>query len=235
MNKLQHDKFLFCGVIFSAIFAANATAAIDFESVPGVGVPTEGLIISDQYLDSAGVTFALESGGNPRIAKVGSPRTAFEGFGGADDLPAPNQGIGNYFLTDNGTLSGLFSPALIVQYATPTAAASGVLLDIDFGETWTIQAKDSNNNVIETISITAGDPSTGDGLATPWSFDHALADISLIRFEGTRTQSGAFGLGFDNFSPTSPIPEPQTFVMFFAGLGVVLMAVRRKARRSSKQ
>lgn len=227
MKRFQHWKRLIGGGIFIATFGANA-ATIDFESVPGIGTPTEGLLISNQYLASAGVSFALEGGGSPRMAKVGAPRTAFEGFGGASDTPAPGQGIGDFFLTDNGTLSGLISPALLVQYATPTAAASGVLLDIDFDETWTIQARDGTNSIVETIIINAGDPGTGEGLATVWSFNHTLADISSIRFKGTRTAGGAFGLGFDNFSPSAPVPEPQTFVMLAAGLGALTMFKRRK-------
>lgn len=235
MNKFQHWKLLIGSGIFLTTIGANA-ATIDFESVPGVGTPTEGLIINNQYLASAGVSFALEGGGSPRISKVGSPRTAFQGFGLADDQPAPGQGVGTFFLTDDGAFSGsLFSPALLVQYASPTAAASGVLLDIDFGEAWTIQARDSSSNIVETITINAGDLGTGEGLATLWSFNHASADISSIRFKGTRTLAGGFGLGFDNFSPTSPVPEPQTFGMFLAGLGILSMAMQRKIRQSTNQ
>jgi len=226
MKKVRHLRLLAGSAIFVTTIGVNA-ATIDFESVPGVGTPTEGVLISNQYLASAGISFALEGGGNPRIAKVGSPRTAFEGFGGADDMPAPNQGIGTFFLTDNGTLGGLSSPALLIVYATPTAAASGVLLDIDFDETWTIQARDSADNIIDVITITAGDFNTGDGLATVWSFNRTSSDINSIRFKGTRTATGAFGLGFDNFSPTqpAPIPLPGALWAFASGLKG-LMSIR---------
>jgi hypothetical protein len=57
---------------------ASATAAlsscIDFETVPG-NVRKEGLLISNQYKSTYGVTFSLETGGSPRLAAVGSPVT----------------------------------------------------------------------------------------------------------------------------------------------------------------
>lgn len=209
--------------------SAAQAAVIDFESIPGIGTPTEGLVISNQFEATEGVTFSLEGGGNPRIAKVGNPMTAFEGPGGAGDTPVPNQGIGTFFLTDNGTISGLVAPPLIVSYTTPTNAASGVILDIDFDENFLIQARDGSGTILESISIIAGDPGTGDGVATLWSFSRPLADITSIRFAGTRTLSGGFGLGFDNFDARiAPVPEPETYAFMLVGLGLVGWAAWRR-------
>lgn len=177
---------------------------IDFETVPGETL-FEGLAISDQFQSSHGIVFSLENGNNPVLAEVGSPATAFSGcpFFGCPDTPAPNQNIGSFFLTDDGDLSGLESEALIVTYDPPTAVASGVILDIDFDETFTIEARDENKNVIETVTIEAGDPNTGDGIATPWILFRSDADVYSIRFAGMRNDAGAFGLGFDNFGARS--------------------------------
>ena len=117
------------------------------------------------------------------LAKVGAPVSAFSSSFGSD-TPAPNQGIGSFFLTDDGDLSGLFSPALLARYNPPTAAASGVILDIDFGETFTIEALDADGGVIESLVIAAGDPGTGDGISTQWSFSRPHADVYTIRFKG---------------------------------------------------
>jgi hypothetical protein len=200
----------------------TSAAIVDFESIPGVGAPTEGLVISNQFFATAGITFALEGGGNPVIAQMGPPTTAFEGFGGAGDTPAPGQGIGSFFLTDDGILSGLTSPPLIVNYIVPTATASGVILDIDFDETFSIDARDSSGAVLQTITIQAGDPVTGNGMATPWSFNRSSADVWSIRFAGSRTAAGAFGLGFDNFDAgtAAPVPEPSTLLLLGAGAAV---------------
>lgn len=82
-------------------------------------------------------------------------------------------------------------------------SASGVVLDIDGGETFTIEARDASGQVLQQIVITAGDEGTGDGMATPWSFSRASADVASVRFEGVRP-SGRFGLGFDNFTTCAP-------------------------------
>ena len=212
----------FASLSLLTISVSTQAAIIDFESIPSFGVPTEGLVISNQFEASDGITFSLEGGGNPRIAQVGSPATAFLGPGNAGDTPAPNQGVGNFFLTDDGLLSGLTSPALIVSYSTPTSAASGVILDIDFDESFVIQARDGLGNILQSINIVSGDPGTGDGIATFWSFERSLADIASIRFAGTRTAAGVFGLGFDNFSARSvaPVPVPSAIILFSSALAL---------------
>jgi len=211
-----------------AMSIQTQAAIIDFESIPGVGVPIEGLIISDQFEASDGISFALEGGGNPRIAQLGSPTTAFKGHGGVGDTPAPGQGTGSFFLTDDGSLSGLTSPPLLINYSTPTSAASGFILDIDFDESFLIQARDDSGSVLQTINILAGDPGTGNGIATFWSFDRPTEDIASIRFAGSRAAAGAFGLGFDNFNARSAtvVPMPPALLLMMSGLGFLGVAPR---------
>jgi Thrombospondin type 3 repeat len=169
---------------------------VDFECIPLQGPPTDGQVISDQYESTLGFTFSLENGESPHIAAVGAPATAFE----PNDTPVDAEAIGSFFLTDDGVLQGLEAVPLIVTYSTPTAEAGGVVLDMDFDEQFTIEARDASGAVLESIVIHAGDPMTGDGVATPWTISRASADIHSIRFMGTRMASGLFGLGFDNFS-----------------------------------
>jgi hypothetical protein len=128
--------------------------------------------------------------------------TAFSSRWGPD-TPAPNQDIGTFFLTDDGRMAGLNAPPLIVLYDPPTSAASGVVMDIDFNETFTIEARDAAGAILQSVVIKAGDPNTGDGMATRWSIDRESADIHSIRFIGRRTAAGGFGLGFDNFCSRS--------------------------------
>lgn len=233
----MHRKF-FSGLAFAAALAAYSTAhadVIDFETIPGA-TPTEGLSISNQFLASDGVSFALSDGSSPVLAKVGAPTTAFAGppNNSGSDTPASGQNIGEYFLTDDGSLSGLSSPALIVTYSQATRAASGVILDIDFDESFTISLFDSmiGGNLLDTISINAGDPGTGDGIASLWSFDRGVADVFRLEFQGTRTAAGQFGLGFDNFDARNaavpPVPLPAGLPLMLASLmGVGVLARRR--------
>ena len=91
-------------IITFILLSSNINAkSIDFETVPGVGIPPECIEISNQYQADYGITFSLEGGGYPKIAKVGPPLQAFlgpPGDSGADTI-APGQNIGNYFLTDD--------------------------------------------------------------------------------------------------------------------------------------
>ncbi len=75
-----------------------------------------------------------------------------------------------------------------------------MIYDIDFDEQFVVQAFSETDSILAEITISAGDEGTGDALATPWGFKRDSADVFSIKFIGTRTASGAFGLGFDNFT-----------------------------------
>jgi hypothetical protein len=192
---------------------------INFETVPGVGTPTEGLPINTQYQADFGVTFGIEGGGDPVIAKVGAPAFAFQSAFG-DDTPAPGQGVGSFFLTDTGKLDTNDPPAVIISYNPPTAAAGGVILDIDGDETFTIEARDDMDAVLTTVTLNAGDPGTGDGLATRWSLNRGSAVVYSIRIKGFRSGC-CLGLGFDTFNARSAGGVESAPV--FANWGVLLL------------
>ncbi|MEL7403065.1 MAG: hypothetical protein AAGJ89_06470, partial [Pseudomonadota bacterium] len=181
---------IFTGLALSGLcFAANA-ATIDFETVPGE-TPVDGVAISNQFAATAGVTFALADGSAPVLASYGGTRTAFQGPGnGNDNLSASEmEDLGSFFLTDDGVTSGgLSDPVLIVTYLTPSQFASGSILDVDGGETFSITAFDSEvgGTALDSIHITAGDADTGNGIATNWIFERATADIRRIEFAGNR-------------------------------------------------
>lgn len=178
------------------LYCQTICDSIDFESVPGE-IVDEGLIIGDQFLEGYGISFSLEDGTLPRIAKVGSPDTGFQSQFG-DDTPAPNQGVLSFFLTDDGVAASSNPPPLIASFTNPIDSASGIILDIDANEMFTIQALDESSNILYDTIIFAGDNLTGDGIATPWSIRRETPDVHAIRFIGERPSFG-FGLGFDNF------------------------------------
>ncbi len=178
----------------------NGCIAIDFESLPGQQ-PQEGLTIRDQYKASFGLSFSLEGGGFPVLAEVGGATTAF-GSSAGSDTPLPGNNMGRFFLTDDGRLSGLTAPPIILEFETPIDSFSGCIVDIDLSEQFIIHALDSSNQIILADTISDGDPGTGDGLLTCWGFNLPGCEgrIHSIRFAGTRTQSGSFGLGIDSLS-----------------------------------
>lgn len=127
-------KALLLAFLPVAVVSATAGAqVIDFETLPGGASTVDQQSISNEYA-VYGLSFSLldpttgDSIGVPRIAKVGAPATAFEGCEDGD-TPWPYLGLGASFLTD-GTMVAL-EGNLRVDYATPVAQASGVILDID--------------------------------------------------------------------------------------------------------
>lgn len=163
---------------------------------------TEGMKINNQFLNEFGVTFELENGGVPVLAKVGSPTTAFSNSSLGGDTPQPNQGIGQFFITDDGSVSNLTAIPLIVRFKNPIDSVSAVVLDMDFDEVFTVDARDINDVPIFSKTIYAGDPGTGDGIATTFGFnlDGCEGAIYSLRFEGKRQVSGGFGFAMDNFA-----------------------------------
>lgn len=186
---------------------------IDFEELPGMVTPTDNMILQNQFAAEYGLTFILSDGTSPHLAKTGNPATAF-GSAWGNDEPAPGENIGDFFITDNGTLQGLTSPDLIVNFSVPLDSFAASVLDIDFGEVFTIESRDIFGEVIHTITIVDGDPHTGDGLATHFGFNSEECEppIHSIRFHGTRTTPGAFGLGMDNFSFCTRDPDIRTLI-----------------------
>lgn len=213
-----------------ALASPSLAATITFETIPG-DTPAEGLAISTQFLADYGITFSLKGGGSPVLAMVGDPLTAFAGPPNhtTSDLPAAGQGVGRYFLTDDGQLTPGASETLVVTYEQATDAASGVILDIDFTEYFIISLYDAQTggNLLASHTIDGSDPGTGDGIATFWSFNRASADVYRIEFVGDKPRGGGFGLAFDNFSynsstPAVPLP-PAAYLMAggLAGLGLL--------------
>lgn len=177
---------------------------IDFETVPGAA-PADGLAIDAQYRAQFHVSFRLEAGPTPILAKVGNPATAFNNDEpNVGDTPAPGQKNGMFFLTDDGVVGDPPSP-LVIAYEQAVSAAYGEILDIDGAEEWTIDARDAKDTILESVVLTAGKAGTGDAIATPFSFHRTAADIRSLRIRYTGA-SGAVGLAFDNFSPACSAP-----------------------------
>jgi hypothetical protein len=195
---------------------------LDFETLPDGSPAIDRMVISNQFAGAPfNIRFQYEDGTYPQIARVGTPYTAFK----PNDNPAVLQGVGSYFLTDDGLVrAGGRPPALIVTFAQPTAVVSGAILDVDGDQSWRIDAR-NNAGVIGTtliLSVT-NNPNSGNGIATYWSIVRSNADISSLRIAYT----GGIdlpGFAFDNFSTTNlPTPVPArltTIVSNRVSLGI---------------
>lgn len=232
---MKYSFFFAISMLASTLLQA---ATIDFESIPE-STPADKLTIQNQFAsDFGGVTFSLSNGGFPTLEAVGGGDTGNGFFNQSlnlNDAAAPTfeASLGNFYLRiGTGNFIEGTIPSLVISYSNPVAAASAQIWDIDgYGETerWQVDALNSSGTVIHSAISPIG--TTGalslDGKPWTWSFDGANADIStiLVTYVGT---PGPVGLAFDNFSPSSPIPEPETYAMLLLGLGLLGFMMRRR-------
>ncbi|HKK13821.1 MAG TPA: PEP-CTERM sorting domain-containing protein [Gammaproteobacteria bacterium] len=219
-------------VIASAVLAANAYAGlITFENLSGDPV---GTVVNSQYAGTDGVTFSSD----PVLGDVGGAAEGWYNGSQADSfVPGGSNNNGSYFITDTQGLKqvpagGAATANLTVDYSSPVDALSFDLIDIDFGESYTISVYDAANNLLDSKTVQAGDPGTGNGVAT--TIGLSVPNISKLQIDGIRTQSGGFGLAFDNFNTsvdttqTRSVPEPATPALM--GLGIVGLFLARRRR-----
>lgn len=212
---------LFAAILALTLFTLAAPAAVlNFETINGA-VPIEGMSISNQFQAQFGISFRRTDGGFPAIAKKGAPQVAFNVINvnpsTYDTLhpsdPRAND-FGDFFLSDDAG-QGL-SHVIIMDFNTRVAMVSGYVFDLDAGGQVIFTAySDGGTNVVGQIVLNAGDPQTGEGRSTPWSFNHITNDIQQIRISGDST------VGFDNFdSSYTPLPQQPAVldVHLYAGL-----------------
>lgn len=86
-----------------------------------------------------------------------------------------------------------------------------------------VSAYGDNNQIIETytLSITTDEFSYNEGQFVGITRD--VADIRSISFKGT-------GVVLDNLAVAGPVPEPETYAMLLAGLGLIGLTARRRMR-----
>ncbi len=195
-------------IYFLSIFAATSLQAgsfIGFETV-GPNASTDALVLAQQFRPAMGIRFSLADGGSVSLAQKGAPFTAFTaGQDGAstalgDALLASDPwaaSVGDFFVK----LHGNTAAALVVDYDFPTAAAAGLLLDIDADETWVIRAYSGDGTTLVAETMLAGATAgTGDQMATPWAITRPAADIVRLRILQTGGNPNA-GAALDRFQP----------------------------------
>ncbi len=247
---MKHSIQAIAIAVATTIFAPGAFAStVTFEDFPG-GVPRDGQGITNQFAATAGVTFGLKDGTTgeylttgPRLAQVGGRRTAFVGFSNGNDTidPGSVEQVGRFFLTDDGrTSGGLRNPILVATYNFASAFISADILDVGSASVFDIRFYDATTggNLLNTISITGGDPNTGNGVATRVEYDNGTAEILRVEIEGRNVIQVPFlGVGFDNFTSDfvagqnlpAPVPLPASAWLLISGV----IGVRTFGRRRS--
>ncbi len=214
----------------------GSDAVIDLENVPGVSNQQELLEISDQYREQFGIRFengrraTIRDGGAgscpspyPVLAQRGRPRVSHQSSATsaespADDvIPAEIPRVGDWFLTDDGTVEGDVPCVLNIYFDRPTYEFSFDILDIDGGERWRVEAY---NNAGEIIHNYTNPRLSLDSRALAFTVPEQSEPIVRIRLIGLQPRPGgpAWGLAFDNFRPYCSTPvelppvQPPTIV-----------------------
>lgn len=204
-------KSLFLTVAMAAVLPAYAGLThdpsdimapnlIDFEAY-------DGLETMGPEMVAPGVVFTGDMGSvlGAYIADLGA-----NGTWGAGNHFASGDFIGELrFTFVDGLTQG--AGALVNHYQLGTLLPFSVV----------VSAYGDNNQIIESHTIMVDTPETSLNGGLFVGIMRPTADIRSIAFKGNYVV-------VDDFTFTTPVPEPETYAMMLAGLGLLAMAVRRR-------
>ena len=195
-------------VLLLVTASAWAGSFLGFETV-GPNAATDALVLAQQFRPTMGIRFSRADAGSVALAKTGAPYTAFAAGPDTASITAGDAvlatdpwaaSVGEFFVK----LSGTTATALVIDYDYATAAASGLILDVDADETWVVRAySDAGVTLVAETVLAGGSAGTGDQTATPWAIVRPSADIVQIRIVQTGSNANA-GAALDLFLPYGP-------------------------------
>jgi PEP-CTERM motif len=178
---------------------AAPVSVIDFEAF-------DGFLTSGPEMLAADLTFTGDSG-----AELGAFVRDL-GDNGA-------WGVGNHFAATG------FVGELRFTFAGLSAGAGAFVnhfaLDALSGLAVVVTAYGDNNQIIETHTVTVDTSWDSYNEGSFIGITRASADIRSLSFKGV-------GVVVDDFSYTAPVPEPETYALMLAGLGMVGWLTRRR-------
>jgi hypothetical protein len=230
---MKRLKQLWIAVLAAGALAAPAAQADIVRSISGTTIGFDGLVV----LPSA-PNGPVNAGSGVTVSSVGGGLSLGEApFPGAWDLGTNGfWSLGKTFAGVNGGVDPLAGAAsLRFDFATPQAQVGG-FMNFDPGfetfgipELLSFAAYDAGGNELESWFLPL------DAIVTPPAPD----DINFGQFYGIGRLSadiasfvvfGPYAVIDDLTFTTTPIPEPSTYAMLLAGLGLLgFMARRRRA------
>lgn len=204
----DHIWWVVGSLFFFSIHLTAIPTTINFEAgnAPGF-TPTNGLVITNQFEQSHGVIFNNNSGSPAvHIVQTGGTAAAFGSSAGNDTLLSGQPNIGSFFIA-GGTDSNFAAPFdFTLTFTQGVKHVSGLFFDLEVSsERITAQIFNQSGAVLQTVTQASFSP-TGDGIATPWSFDRSSDDIFSLRIQAFQTSGGLIGTGIDNITIDRNIP-----------------------------
>lgn len=243
----MHRSFILAAALVAATLTPFArSTVIDFETTPSAAVPTDDAFLSAPYNISGGgtVTFFFDANGNLSYDPGVDGRPVFEAYG-ADSQDGFANGLTGINDTANGGLAGQLGSyflrqlqpggvpqPFIVDYNTAQVITelSGEIWDIDGApgntEGWLVEALDSSNALLTSQLSPPGNSSALDGLPWVFSFTGLPSGFDKLRITFIGSKTMGLGLAFNNFDPTTAVPEPSTLAL--AAIAVIGLATGRR-------
>jgi hypothetical protein len=227
--KMKRLKQYWIAVLAAGALAAPAAQAEIVRSISGTVIGFDGLVV----LPSA-PNGPVSAGSGVSVSSVGGSLTLGEAFGGAWSLGDNGfWSLGKTFAGVDGGVDPLTGAASIRFEFASLQAQVGGFMNFDPGfetfgipEVLSFAAYDSGGNELESWFLPL------DAIVTPGAFNggefygigRETADIaSFVVF-------GPYAVIDDLTFTTTPIPEPSTYALLLAGLGLLgFMARRRRA------
>lgn len=134
---------------------------------------------------------------------------------------------GHYSLDLNGTQAGSIQQSFATVVGQTYTVSFDVAGNANGGGNTKILSMGAGSYVGALFIDTTGKSNTNMGWTTK-SFDFvANSSTSILSFSGF-AGNGAYGVALDNVKVTAAVPEPETYGMLLAGLGLVGLVARRK-------
>ncbi|MBP6900073.1 MAG: PEP-CTERM sorting domain-containing protein [Burkholderiaceae bacterium] len=193
-------------LVTDAAAIAGPQLLVDFENF-------DGLLSSGPVEVSPGIVFTGDS-----QAELGaSNRVLYDnGLWGVGNLFAAGGTAGELRFTFSGGLSagaGAFVNHAAFDALVDLYGAAPISIEVSvYGE---------NNQIIETHAYTVDTDAYGYNEGQFLGITRAQADIRSISFKGV-------GVVVDNLTVTTPVPEPESYALMAAGLGVLGFLARRR-------
>lgn len=177
-------------------------SVIGFEDL---GSLSPGAEISLQYWESHGIRFSTLSGAPVYLFgyDVDEP-VAY--YGGSDNRPnylAEGEPAGSFFISD-GHKQAENTDVIVIDYRNPAKAASMDLLDLDFSETFVLEAFDNEGRLVDSDRIESQSVDFRDGRLTRFAVQSPIGADEIVRLHiSAYNPPGLIGIGYgiDNISP----------------------------------